>query len=112
MFRWFYPNKGNFIAFVGNISSRSFTKKVKSAFKSVSPLPVESLNTIFLVPGVDFSDHMNFWKFGYPAFMITDTAFYRNPNYHSIGDTASTLNYERMTEFIIGLYKSLSLLSE
>ncbi len=108
MFRWFYPDKGNFISFVGNISSRAFTKKVKRSFKSVSSLPVESLNTASFVLGVDFSDHRSFWKFGYPAFMVTDTAFYRNPYYHGLGDTALTLDYERTSELIIGLYKSLS----
>jgi len=110
LFRWIYPDKGNFISFVGNISSRAFTKKVKRAFKSLSPLPLESLNTFSFVLGVDFSDHRSFWKFDYPAFMITDTAFYRNPNYHGIGDTVSTLDYERMAELIIGLYKALEFL--
>lgn len=106
-FRWFYPEEGNFIAFVGNISSKAFTKKAKDAFKKASSLPVESLNTVSLVPGVDFSDHSSFWDFGYPAFMITDTAFYRNPNYHSQGDTADTLDYKRMALLIYGLKSSL-----
>lgn len=110
MFRWFYPDRGNFISFVGNISSRAFTKKVERSFKSLSSLPLESLNTVSLVPGVNFSDHSSFWKFGYPAFMITDTAFYRNPNYHGIGDTDPTLDYERMSELVKGLYKTLSFL--
>jgi Zn-dependent M28 family amino/carboxypeptidase len=108
LFKWFYPDKGNFIAFVGNISSRTFTNKIKKSFKSVSAIPVESLNSISLIPGVNFSDHWSFWEFGYPAFMITDTAFYRNPNYHAPGDTAETLDYEKMAELVIGLYRSLS----
>jgi Zn-dependent M28 family amino/carboxypeptidase len=106
-FKWFYPDRGDFIAFVGNIASRSFTKRIKNSFKSASSLSVESLNTISFVPGVDFSDHLNFWKFGYPAFMITDTAFYRNPNYHGLGDTAETIDYKRMAELVIGLYRTL-----
>jgi Zn-dependent M28 family amino/carboxypeptidase len=107
LFRWFYPDKGNFIAFVGNISSRSFTMRVKKLFKSASAIPVESLNAVSIIPGVNFSDHWGFWEFGFPAFMITDTAFYRNPNYHAPGDTAETLDYDRMTELVIGLYKTL-----
>ncbi len=110
LFKYFYPDKGNFIAFVGNVASLSFTKKVKTNFKSVSRFPVESLNAISIVPGVDFSDHRNFWKFGYPAFMITDTGFYRNPNYHAPGDLASTLNYEIMTELVKGLHNALKIL--
>lgn len=108
-FRWFYPEKGDFIAFVGNIASKEFTKKVKNAFQKVSTLPVESLNTLSLVPGVDFSDHASFWSFDYPAFMITDTAFYRNPNYHTAGDRAHTLDYKRMALLISGLKSALML---
>ncbi len=107
IFKWFYPDKGNFIAFVGNLSSRSFTMRVKKLFKSVSAMPVESLNAVSIIPGVNFSDHLNFWEFGYSAFMITDTAFYRNPNYHAPGDIAETLDYDRMTELVIGLYKAI-----
>lgn len=106
-FRWFYPDRGNFLAFVGNIRSRRFTLKMKKAFQKSSSLPVESLNTISLVPGVDFSDHLSFWRFGYPAFMITDTAFYRNPHYHGYGDRAETLDYKRMAEFVKGFYKAV-----
>ena len=106
-FRWFYPDRGNFLAFVGNIRSRQFTLKMKKAFQKSSSLPVESLNTISLVPGVDLSDHLSFWRFGYPAFMITDTAFYRNPHYHGYGDRADTLDYKRMAEFVRGFFKAV-----
>lgn len=102
-FKWFYPEKGNFIAFVGNIASKTFTKRVKDAFKKASSLPVESLNTVSIVPGIDFSDHASFWSVGYPAFMITDTAFYRNPNYHTPGDRAHTIDYRRMAMLVSGL---------
>jgi Zn-dependent M28 family amino/carboxypeptidase len=105
---WAYPDKGNYISFIGNNSSRSFTKKVKRSFTAASALPVESLNTFSSVTGVDFSDHRNFWKFGYPAFMITDTSFYRNHNYHDAQDTSKTLDYKRMSELVIGLYKALN----
>lgn len=111
-FRWFYPDRGNFLAFVGNIRSRQFTLKMKKAFQKSSSLPVESLNTISLVPGVDLSDHLSFWRFGYPAFMITDTAFYRNPYYHGYGDTADTLDYKRMAEFVRGFFKTVEVVME
>jgi len=101
--KWFYPDTGNFIAFVGNIRSQSFTRKLRNAFRKSSPFPVESLNAPSILPGIDFSDHRSFWKFGYPALMITDTAFYRNPNYHGPGDTVATLDYDRMNLLIMGL---------
>jgi Zn-dependent M28 family amino/carboxypeptidase len=101
--RWFYPRRGNFLALVGDMRSRALTKKFREVFKRHSSLPVESLNTVSAVPGVDFSDHRSFWKFGYRAFMVTDTAFYRNPNYHTPGDVPSTLDFDRMTEAVMGL---------
>lgn len=109
-FRFIYPKTGNYVAFVGNIRSRSLTKQFESAFRKVSSLPVESLNTASVVPGVDFSDHLSFWRFNFPAFMITDTAFYRNPHYHSPGDTHDTLNYEKMAELVFGIFKTLKTL--
>jgi Zn-dependent M28 family amino/carboxypeptidase len=107
LFSLFYPGRGDFISFVGNLSSSAFTREVRNAFRKVSSFPVESLSAPALSPGVDFSDHRSFWKFGYRAFMITDTAFYRNPNYHSAGDTPDTLDYRRSAEIISGLYKAL-----
>jgi len=106
-FKFLYPDTGNFIAFVGNIKSKAFTKRVKEAFMKVSPLPVESINTVSFVPGVDFSDHASFWKFGFPAFMITDTAFFRNPYYHTPGDTIRTLDFKRMALLVYGLKSAL-----
>jgi hypothetical protein len=64
---------------------------------------------VSLVPGVDFSDHSSFWNFDYPAFMITDTAFYRNPNYHTAGDRVDTLDYKRMALLVSGLKSALIL---
>lgn len=99
----FYPNKGNFIAVVGNFSSYSLVRKVVKAFQKHASFPVESLTAPSIVTGVDFSDHWSFWKEGYKAVMITDTAFYRNHNYHTSSDTFDTLNYDKMAEVTAGL---------
>jgi hypothetical protein len=61
-----------------------------------------------LIPGVSFSDHQSYWKFNYPAVMITDSAFYRNKNYHKPSDTADTLDYDKMTEVVKGLYWTIT----
>ena len=106
-FRFFYSATGNYITFVSNFQSRGFLNRAKNAFMEGSSLPVESLSSFALIPGIDFSDHRSFWKFGYKAIMITDTAFYRNPNYHGIGDVPSTLDYERLAEVVIGLTASI-----
>jgi len=102
--RWFYPDKGNFIAVVGKWGQVSLVKKVKKSVAALSQVPVETLTATALIPGVSFSDHQSYWKFDYPAVMITDTAFYRNKNYHKPSDTEDTLDYYRMAEVIKGLY--------
>jgi len=101
--RFFYPEKGNFITFVSNLNSRAFLDRAKKSFMKGTILPVESFSALSIVPGVDLSDHRSFWKFGYKAIMVTDTAFYRNPNYHGPGDLAETLDYSRMAEVVMGL---------
>jgi hypothetical protein len=66
-------------------------------------LPVVTLNAPSIVAGIDFSDHWSFNQFGYDAFMVTDTAFYRNPHYHESTDTLETLDYIRMAQVVAGL---------
>lgn len=96
----FYPDAGNFIAIVGRFGDFGETRRVKALFRGASDLSAESINAPRSVPGVDFSDHASYWRFDYPAVMITDTAFLRNPNYHRAGDTADTLDYARMSQVV------------
>lgn len=99
----FYPNKGNFITIVGNLNSRHLVKKITASFKKYSKFPISSLALGF-VPGCDFSDHWSFWKEGFPAVMVTDTAFLRNFNYHKNSDTWEKLNYENIACIIEGFF--------
>ena len=103
-----YPPRGNFISVVGNVSSWGFTRHVKARMAGATELPVRSINAPALVPGVDFSDHLNFWKHGWDAVMITDTAFYRNPNYHEVTDTPDTLDYQRLAQVCTGVYAAVT----
>jgi Zn-dependent M28 family amino/carboxypeptidase len=105
--RWVYPDKGDFVTLVSNLQSRDFLKNIRRGFRKGTDLPAESLTTVSIVPGVDFSDHRSFWKLGYNAIMVTDTAFYRNPHYHGIGDVPETLDYERMAEVVLGLKSAI-----
>ncbi len=102
-----HPNKGNFIAQISNLSSRKLARNIDSVFKNNSGLPIETIILPSIVPGVDWSDHRSFWQHGYPAVMFTDTAFYRNPNYHRPTDLPETLNYDYMAELINGLEPAL-----
>ncbi len=95
-----YPDKGNFIAVVGAFRDFGVMRRVKGLFKGASDLPVETINAPASVPGIDFSDHASYWRFKMPAVMVTDTAFMRNPNYHAAGDTADTLDYQRMAKVV------------
>ena len=106
-----YPSTGNFIAVVGRVSDGLLVRQVKSAMSNAAPLPVYSINAPSLIPGVDFSDQLNYWHAGYGAVMITDTAFYRNPNYHTQHDTAEKLDYKRMAMVVEGVYAAVTELS-
>ncbi|MGH8009051.1 MAG: M28 family peptidase, partial [Candidatus Binatia bacterium] len=103
----FYPAEGNFITVVGKFGQGSVVRQVKKAMRSASPLPVHSINAPRWVRGVDFSDHRSYWDVGYKALMITDTAFYRNKNYHTAQDTADTLDYQRMAMVVQGVYAAV-----
>ncbi len=98
-----YPSKGNFIAVVGALSSVPMTKKVKKLMEKNSRVDVQWISAPRSLPGVDLSDHISYWEAGYPAVMITDTAFYRNPHYHTAYDRTETLNFEKMAEVVNGV---------
>lgn len=100
---WFYPKKGNFIAAVSNWGSRWMTKAFEDTMVATSTLPVETLSAPSFITGVDFSDHRNYWEFGYDAMMITDTAFFRNKNYHESTDTIETLDMEKIAQVVDGV---------
>jgi len=102
-FRLKYPSRGDYIALVGNMRSKSFTQTIAAAFRSAVDLPAITLNAPPIVFGIDFSDHWSFNRFGYNALMVTDTAFYRNPHYHKPTDTPETLDYDRMALVVQGL---------
>ncbi|MBA4396738.1 MAG: aminopeptidase [Syntrophus sp. (in: bacteria)] len=98
-----YPTTPDFVAVVGNLSSRGLVKKIATSLRKTGGIGIETLATSSFVPGIDFSDHRSFWKMDYPAAMITDTAFYRNPNYHTENDTIDTLDFTRMNMLLHAL---------
>jgi Zn-dependent M28 family amino/carboxypeptidase len=102
-----YPTEGNFISVVGKIGAGMLVRKIKKAMAEATSLPVYSINAPRLIPGVEFSDHLSYWREGYPAVMITDTAFYRNANYHTMWDTAEKLDYQRMSQAVEAVYAAV-----
>lgn len=103
LLRWLYPDCGNFLAFVANLANLRPLRRTVAAFRASSAFPAESVALPALVPGVSWSDHRSFWKQGYPALMVTDTAFYRNPTYHTAADRPETLDYEALERVTRGL---------
>jgi len=104
---FFYPSTGNFIAFVSNLASRGLLHEAIDAFRSHAAIPSEAVAAPAWIPGVDWSDHWAFWKEGYPALMVTDTAPYRYPHYHTSEDTPDKVDYERVARVVTGLYGML-----
>lgn len=102
----FYPGTGNFIGIIGQALDRAAVSRVKELMTVSDDLPVYSINAPAFVPSIDRSDHQSFWAMDYPAVMVTDTAEFRNPNYHRSGDAADTLDYERMAAVVEGLYET------
>ncbi len=104
LLRLLYPDRGDFIALVGEFGAAGIVRRAKRAMLAASPLPVRSINAPAFVPGVDLSDHRNFWHHNYPALMVTDTAMFRNRAYHTAQDRWERLDYPRMAEVVRGIY--------
>ncbi|NTU48686.1 MAG: M28 family peptidase [Syntrophobacteraceae bacterium] len=101
-----YPGVGDFVAVVSDGNSKDLAGALLSAFGKNPDLPVQSLTVPlkgWLSPFVRRSDHVSFWDLGYKAVMITDTANFRNPNYHKESDTMDTLDYSFMAELVESL---------
>mgnify|MGYP003583492664 FL=1 len=101
--KFFYPAHGNFIGAVSNFDSNSLGSEYCAAMKQINRLDCQRLVAPSFVTGVDFSDHLNYWNADIPAIMITDTAFFRNKNYHTPNDKVETLNLQKMKHVIDGV---------
>jgi hypothetical protein len=99
----FYPSTANFIAFVGNISSRGLVREVVASFRRTAAFPSEGAALPDFIIGVGWSDQWSFWQEGYPAVMVTDTALFRYPYYHSDEDTPDKVRYDHLARVVAGL---------
>jgi len=109
--RWLFPTRGNFALVVGDFSSAGTVLKTRRALAQGAGVPVSSACLPRFVKGVQNSDHRHFWAHGYPAAMVTDTAFYRNNHYHRPSDRHETLDYRRMALLLPGLADSVAALA-
>lgn len=104
----FYGNRGNYITLVKKFGTSQFTRKIVRKYKSSKAIKTKKFTGPKSLAGVDFSDHLNYWKFGFNALMITDTSFLRNKNYHQATDTMETLDINRMAKVIDGVLITLT----
>jgi hypothetical protein len=111
LLRLVYPNRGDFVAFIGDLRSRALLRRTVGEFRRAASLPSQGLATPAIIPGIDWSDHGSFWKEGYRAVMVTDTAFYRYRYYHSSHDTVEKLDYPRMALLVEGLAEAVASLA-
>ena len=103
LFGIFYPREANFIAFVGNFRSRALVRRAVGTFRRCAVFPSEGMAAPAWIAGIGWSDHWAFWQHGYPAIMITDTALFRYPPYHTAEDTPDKIAYDRMARVVSGL---------
>ncbi len=106
-----YPKTGNFLTFVGKLDSRNLLTKCAKSFIDAVKFPTQTLAAPADLSGVDFSDQLSFWRVGYPGIMVTDTAPYRYPHYHTKDDTADKINYDCLARVTDGLTKVVSQLA-
>lgn len=99
-----YPREGNYIALVGNLRSHKLVRALRKSMSATGRIGVESLVAPGFIPPLFLSDHSSFWKYGFPAVMVTDTAFLRNPHYHQATDTYDTLNYDFLAGVVACVY--------
>lgn len=111
-FNLFYPATGDFIGFVGNVASRHLVHQAIGSFRRHTPFPSEGTAAPGVMTGIGWSDHWAFWQMGYPALMVTDTAPFRNPNYHMPTDTPETLDYDRTARVVAGLARVIEELAQ
>jgi Zn-dependent M28 family amino/carboxypeptidase len=102
-FGLFYPSRGNFIAFVGSLSSQRLVRRAVESFRRHASIPAEGAAVPGWVPGVGWSDHWSFWQQGYPAVMVTDTALFRYEHYHAPTDTPGRVRYGHLARVVAGL---------
>jgi hypothetical protein len=103
-----YPNTANFIMVVGIDKYEHFNNKVFSIMRENTGIDVQKITFDDKNLFAGLSDQRNYWNFNFPALMINDTSFIRNPNYHLETDTIDTLNFEKLTEVVNSTYKVIS----
>ena len=102
-----YGDRGDFIGIIGDMDNRKHIRDMKRSFIGTGRIKTKAISAPSFVQGIDFSDHLNYLKFDYPAIMVSDTSFYRNANYHQATDTFETLDFDKMAAVVDSVYFAL-----
>jgi Zn-dependent M28 family amino/carboxypeptidase len=108
LMKLFYGSRGNYISIVKQFGQGSFGRKFKRKFKHSRFIQTKTVTAPAFIPGIDFSDHLNYYRFDYKALMVGDTAFYRNARYHEATDKPETLNYEKMAGVVNAVFAGIA----
>lgn len=108
---WLDPSRGDFIGFAGKSDSPDLVRRAVRRFRETTSFPSEGVAAPAEWPGVGWSDHWSFWQANYPAIMITDTAIFRNPYYHTANDTPDKLDFPRMARVVEGVRRVVKTLA-
>ncbi len=108
---WLYPSTGDFVGFVGDTGSRALIRSTIGAFRERTAFPSFGA-ALPATTAAGYSDHWSFWQHGYPALMVTDTAFLRDPHYHEPTDGSAHLDYDRFARVVRGLEDVIARLAE
>jgi Zn-dependent M28 family amino/carboxypeptidase len=111
LFSLFYPDRGNFLGIVSDFRSRNVMRRLAKAFRAHSDFPLQTVSTFRSIPGVSWSDHWSFWRQGYRAVMVTDTAPYRYRHYHAATDNPDKLSYPELTQVTLSLFEAFAALA-
>lgn len=103
LLRWAFPNRGDFLGAVGNMHSIKLGWAFRRGFKKAANFPLFSISLPEAIREIRLSDNSSFWDMNYPALMLTDTSYLRNPHYHLLTDVPETLDYERMARVTVGV---------
>ncbi|UOQ96071.1 M28 family peptidase [Hymenobacter sp. 5317J-9] len=105
--RFIYGSRGNYVTVAQKFGNGRFGRRFARHYRAAATLPVKRFKAPAWLPGIDFSDHLNYWKFDYPAVLLTDTAFYRNRSYHEASDTVARLDMRRLALAVDALFATV-----
>jgi len=106
-FSLFYPDRGNFLAFIADLGTRPYVVEATRGFKKGSSFPIEAGSVPGWVKGASWSDHASFWRYGYAGIQVTDTGAFRSASHGKSDDTMEKINFGALARIAVGMYGAI-----